>query len=277
MHYLDEGSGEVLVMIHGNPSWSFLYRHLISHFRSSFRVIVPDHIGCGFSEKPPLQRYPYHLDRRIHDLESFLGGLGLDRDLTLVMHDWGGLIGMGYAVRHPSSVRRLILFNSAAFRLPSGKKLHWLLRSCRRSRLATFLIERGNAFVIAASLLGSRKKTMPRAVRKAYRLPYDSSANRIAVVRFIQDIPLEPEHESYPALVRLEEGLQQLRQVPMLICWGERDFVFDLDFLKEWRRRFPEAVVRTFPHAGHFVLEDEPDAIAKWMSEFLRQNRLRQS
>ena len=106
LHYIDEGEGEPVVMLHGNPSWSFLYRNLIDSLRGSHRVIVPDHIGCGLSEKPDDSRYTYTLQSRMDDLEDLLDHLGLDRELTLVLHDWGGMIGMAYAARHPERIAR---------------------------------------------------------------------------------------------------------------------------------------------------------------------------
>ena len=112
MHYIDEGEGEVLLMLHGNPTWSFYYRNLIQSFQKKYRCIAPDHIGCGLSDKP--QDYNYTLSTHIDNLEQLVNSLGL-KDITLVMHDWGGSIGMGLAVRQPKLIKRLIIFNTAAF------------------------------------------------------------------------------------------------------------------------------------------------------------------
>ena len=121
LHYIDEGEGEPVIMLHGNPSWSFLYRNLIDSLRGSHRVIVPDHIGCGLSDKPDDSQYAYTLKSRVDDLEALLDHLGLDRELTLVLHDWGGMIGMTYAARHPERIARLVVTNTAAFHLPAAK------------------------------------------------------------------------------------------------------------------------------------------------------------
>ena len=134
LHYIDEGSGEPVVMLHGNPTWSFYYRHLIDSLRGSYRVIVPDHIGCGLSDKPDDSRYTYTLASRVDDLERLLDHLGLDRDLTLIMHDWGGMIGMAYAARHPERIARLVVSNTAAFHKPASKPLPRALAICRDSR-----------------------------------------------------------------------------------------------------------------------------------------------
>ncbi|WP_279384383.1 alpha/beta fold hydrolase [Geotalea toluenoxydans] len=104
-HYLDEGSGDPVVMVHGNPSWSFYYRNLVLALRDRYRCIVPDHMGCGFSDKPDDDRYDYTLPRRVDDLERLLDHLQLSKNVTLVVHDWGGMIGMAYAVRHPERIK----------------------------------------------------------------------------------------------------------------------------------------------------------------------------
>ncbi len=114
-HYLDEGKGEPVVMLHGNPTWSFYYRRLVSGLREQYRVIVPDHMGCGLSDKP--QKYNYRLKQHIDNLDIFLEKLEL-KNITFALHDWGGAIGMGWAVRNPKRVKRFVVFNTAAFLLP---------------------------------------------------------------------------------------------------------------------------------------------------------------
>jgi haloalkane dehalogenase len=267
-HYLDEGQGEPLVMLHGNPSWSFMYRDLVRAFRDNYRTVVPDHIGCGLSDKPPGEDYPYTLEERVSDLEALLNETGIESNVTLIMHDWGGPIGMTYAARHPSRISRLIVLNTAAFLLPAGKPLHWSLSLCKNFRVAQFFILRFNAFARAAGYLGCRQR-MPRKIRHAYRGPYDTWQNRIATLRFVQDIPLTSADASYGLLQQTQENLHRFQQTPMLICWGERDFIFDGDFLKEWIRRFPQAQVHRFPGAGHYVLEERTAAIVPLIRDFL--------
>ena len=118
LHYLDEGQGEPVVMVHGNPTWSFYYRRLVERLSPAYRTVVPDHIGCGYSDKPDDARYAYTLASRVDDLEALLDDLGIDRNVTLVMHDWGGMIGMTYAARHPERIARLVVMNTAAFHMP---------------------------------------------------------------------------------------------------------------------------------------------------------------
>jgi haloalkane dehalogenase len=270
-HYVDEGQGEPVVLLHGNPTWSFYFRDLIRGLRDEYRLVAPDHVGCGLSDKPGDAVYEYTLARRGSDLEALLEHLGLREDLTLVLHDWGGMIGMAYASRHPERVKRLVVLNTAAFRLPPGKPLPWSLWLCRNTPLGPLLVRGLNAFSRAAVRWCSARP-LPPEVRAAYLAPYDSWENRIAVLRFVQDIPLRPGDRSYELVRSAEEGLGRLRGVPMLICWGERDFVFDRHFLAEWQQRFPGAEVHPFPEAGHFVLEDVGPQVLALVRDFLKRH-----
>lgn len=270
MHYLDEGNGAPIVMVHGNPTWSFYYRRLVEAFREQYRVIVPDHIGCGFSDKPNLHDYPYNLARRVDDLEALLDHLELPQKITLVVHDWGGMIGMGYAVRHPEKIARLVILNTSAFPLPPEKSLPWQIWLCRNTPLGSLLVRGFNAFCQGA-VRTCTVQPMPVEVRAGYLAPYDSWSNRVAVLRFVQDIPLSPDHESFSVVQEVENGLAQFRETPMLICWGAQDFVFDDHFLNGWKQRFPQAEVHRFEQAGHYVLEDAWPSIIPLMRDFLVQ------
>jgi haloalkane dehalogenase len=268
-HYLDEGNGPPVVMLHGNPSWSFYYRNLVLALRDRYRCIVPDHIGCGLSDKPGDDRYAYTLSRRVDDLEKLLEHLGLTEDITLVVHDWGGMIGMAYAVRHPERIKRLVILNTGAFHLPKTKRFPAALRICRDSFIGTLLIRGYNAFSLVASYVGCKRNPMSDQMRSLYQLPYDSWKNRIATLRFVQDIPLAPGDRAYDLVSSVSDGIGQFRSLPMLICWGELDFVFDRHFLAEWRQRFPVAEVHSYPDCGHYILEDAKDDVVPLISDFL--------
>ncbi|MBU1109553.1 MAG: alpha/beta fold hydrolase [Candidatus Riflebacteria bacterium] len=253
-HFVDEGCGEPLVMIHGNPSWSFLYRDMIKAFSGDFRAIAPDHIGCGLSDKPGLDSFGYTLREHIDNLEALIESLQLQQPINLVVHDWGGAIGMGYATRHPDKVKRLIMLNTGAFRLPDNCPFPWPVWLFRNTDLGACLNQTFNAFSFIASHTCSLKG-MSRKVRHGFRAPYDKPANRIATTRFVQDIPLTPDDPSYSELVSIEENLHKLADKPALICFGRLDFVFTRHFYNEWKRHFPKAAAHSF-HAGHYVLED---------------------
>jgi cis-3-alkyl-4-acyloxetan-2-one decarboxylase len=273
LHYLDEGQGNPVVMLHGNPTWSFYYRALVRALRRSCRTIVPDHIGCGLSDKPDDGRYSYTLASRVADVEALLDHLGITDNVTLVLHDWGGMIGMAYATRHSQRIRRLVILNTGAFHLPATKPLPWSLWLCRNPVLGPVLVRGLNAFCRGAVRFCCTRHALPPEIQQAYLAPYDSWAHRIAVLRFVQDIPLRPGEPAYDLVTQTQNNLHKLRDVPMMICWGERDFVFDRHFLAEWLKRFPTAEVHRFADAGHFVLEDAGAEIIPLVQRFLGDQR----
>ena len=268
-HYLDEGEGEAVVMVHGNPTWSYYFRGLAEALSLDHRVIAPDHIGCGRSDKPGDDRYAYTLESRVRDLETLLDHLKIDAGITLVVHDWGGMIGMAFAARHPERIARLVVLNTSAFHLPASKPFPWPLWVCRDWPLGAWLVRGLNTFCRGTAWIGCKHHAMPAEVRAGYLAPYDSWANRIAIHRFVQDIPLRPGDRAYELVSRTEDRLEKFVDTPMLIGWGMKDFVFDRHFLAEWERRFPAAEVHRFPEAGHYVLEDESDRLIPLVRAFL--------
>jgi pimeloyl-ACP methyl ester carboxylesterase len=275
MHYLDEGEGEPLVMLHGNPTWSFYFRHLVAGLSPSYRTIVPDHVGCGLSDKPDDDRYEYVLERRVDDVELLLEKLGVTKDITLVLHDWGGMIGLAFATRHPERVKRLVILNTAGFGLPPGRRLPWQIAAVRYLPFFPVPVRAWNAFSRGANLLCStRPGGLSPLVKRAYLAPYDSWKHRVAVQRFVEDIPLRPGDRSFPTVDRVSRELGQFASVPLLVCWGKRDFVFDDAFLAEWTRRLPHAEVHVFPDAGHYVLEDAHERILPLVQAFLARHPL---
>ncbi len=268
-HYLDEGEGDPVLMVHGNPTWSFYFRELVKALSKDHRVIVPDHMGCGLSDRPTDGEYDFSLRSRIDDLDSLMEHLGLKGNVTLIAHDWGGVIGSAVAVRHPERFSRFVFMNTAAFRMPEGKRLPFSLYFVKYTPILPTLMIRGfNAFSIIASHIGVEKKLAPD-IRKGLTAPYNSWRNRLATLRFVQDIPLGPKDRSYSTLKELDDGLHKLKGRPMLIFWGEKDFIFDLEIRAVWKERFPEARFVNFPDAGHYVLEDARESIVKLTTEFL--------
>lgn len=269
LHYLDEGDGPPVVMLHGNPSWSFLYRTLAEAVSPTHRVIVPDHIGCGLSDKPDDSRYAYTLASRVDDLERLLDHLGVRDGISLVVHDWGGMIGTAFAARHPDRIAKMVVMNTAGFHMPKDKSFPWALHVCRDTAAGAWAVRGLNAFVRGTAWIGCKNQRMPKRLREAYSAPYGNWADRIAIHRFVQDIPLKPGDRAYDLVTATQDRLPLLSHVPMLLAWGMKDFVFDEPFLKEWQRRFPAAEVHRFPNAGHYVLEDEATTLVPLIRDFL--------
>ena len=270
MSYLDEGprDGEVVVMLHGNPSWSYYWRKLVAGLSDRYRCIVPDHVGMGLSDKPDDAKYDYTLQSRVDDVGTLLEHLGIRGDVTLAVHDWGGMIGFGWALRDPSRVKRLVVTNTAAFPLPKEKALPWQLKLGRDSKLGALLIRGFNAFSGGASYVGVSTR-MPADVRRAYVATYDSYANRIATLRFVQDIPLEPGDKAWALVEESARRLQGYADRPALLVWGLRDFVFDAHFLRGFQRALPNAETMAFEDAGHYVLEDKAAVVVPKVRAFL--------
>jgi haloalkane dehalogenase len=275
MSWLDEGprDAEPVVMLHGNPSWSYYWRKLVLGLRSDYRCIVPDHVGMGFSDKPGDDRYAYTLQSRVDDLEKLLDHAGVGDNVTLAVHDWGGMIGFGWALKHAARVKRLVVLNTSSFPLPAAKAMPWQLKLGRDSKLGALLIRGANAFAAGAALIGTERR-MDAAVRHAYTAPYDSWDNRIATLRFVQDIPLEPGDPAWSLVERAGQALPSFADRPAFLGWGLKDFVFDHHFLDGFRAALPNATERVFADAGHYVLEERADELVPAIREFLQRHPL---
>jgi cis-3-alkyl-4-acyloxetan-2-one decarboxylase len=267
MSYVDEGprGDEAVLMVHGNPTWSLFYRGLVRDLAPRMRCVAPDHVGMGLSEKP--QAYAYTLSSRIADLEALVEHLGLRR-VHLVVHDWGGPIGLGFAGRHPERVGRIAILNTAAF---PGGLIPARIALCRTPFLGAFLVRGLNGFAEAATWMAMASRRLTWDERRAYLHPYDSWANRIGIDRFVKDIPMEADHPSRPALEEVHRGLARLSGHEKMILWGARDFCFDESFLSRWREIYPDARVERLENAGHYVLEDAGGEARSRISDFLTQ------
>ncbi len=248
LNYIDEGQGEAVVMVHGNPTWSFYYRRAVDILKDQFRCIVPDHIGCGLSDKP--QDYPYRLENHIQNLEKLIKSLGLKK-IHLIVHDWGGAIGMGLATRNPDLVDKVVILNTAAF---TSKEIPFRINICRIPVFGEFIIRAFNGFAYPATFMAVKKK-MNSNIKKAYLHPYNNFNNRLATARFVQDIPLNKSHPSYQTLKDIEDKLPLIKG-KKLIVWGKQDFCFHDSFYKRWKEIYPDARSIVLKQAGHYVLED---------------------
>jgi haloalkane dehalogenase len=264
MHYLDEGHGPTCLLVHGNPTWSFHWRNLILGLRGHCRLIAPDHIGCGLSDKP--QHYTYRLRQHIDNLISLIDRLELT-GVTLLAQDWGGAIGLGAAIERPERFSRLVLFNTAAFR---SHWMPWRIRICRTPLAGTLAVRGANAFVRAALHMAvARRERMTPTVAAGIVAPYDGWANRVAIDRFVKDIPMSPAHPSYTTLVEIEQGLPALAGLPVQLIWGMRDWCFTPAFLGRFEEIFPHAEVHRLSDAGHWVVEDAHEQIVPLVERFI--------
>jgi cis-3-alkyl-4-acyloxetan-2-one decarboxylase len=265
LHYIDEGTGEPLLFVHGNPTWSFYWRNLILGLRDSYRCIAVDHIGCGLSDKPP--DYNYTLQQRINDLAVFTERLGLE-GVTLLAHDWGGSIGLGTVQHVPQRFARMILFNTGAFPPPF---VPWRIAACRLPLIGTLAVRGCNSFAQAALTMAVEKpERMTAAVRAGLLAPYNTWRNRIAIDRFVRDIPFTPRHPTWHTLVRIESGLDALAHLPIQLIWGMRDWCFRPSCLERLRQHWPDAEIHRLDDCGHYVVEDAHERIAPLIREFLR-------
>jgi haloalkane dehalogenase len=261
LHYVDEGQGPPVLMFHGNPTWSFFYRDLILNLRSRHRCLALDNLGCGLSDKPQKEDYSLagHIDRACQWVES----LGLE-GFHLVVHDWGGPIGLGMAARMKDKVKGISILNTAAFSFPS---LPSRIAACRIPLAGTLLVRGANAFVRGATTM-TTVEPLSEAVMEGFCLPYSNWHDRVAIHRFVKDIPMRPSHRSWETLKSLESSLPLWREIPVQILWGMQDWCFHDRILNVWESLLPDAEIHRFEKAGHYVLEDAGEAAISLMGAF---------
>lgn len=266
MSYLDEGgdSDEAVLMLHGNPTWSFYYRELVRAVAPHMRCVVPDHIGMGLSEKP--QDYPYTLEARIGDVDALVTSLGLKR-IHLVVHDWGGAIGFGYAARYPQRIGKLVVLNTGAFPAPHIPRR---IALCKTRFPGTPLVRGLNGFAGPAVWMSMNRRKLSADEKRGFLLPYDSWENRVAVDAFVKDIPMVPSHPTWRTLIDTAAGLKNFKANPALIVWGGRDFCFNDHFYNEWTKRLPQAQTYYLEDVGHYVLADANEEMVPRILHFLR-------
>ena len=266
-HYLDEGTGPPVLLLHGNPTWSFYYRDLVRGLAAAGRrAIAPDHLGCGLSDKP--QDWSYRLADHVANVRHLVDTLGLER-FSLVVHDWGGAIGMGLATAMPERIERIVVLNTAAFR---SNHMPFRIDVCRWPLIGELIVRGLNGFAGPATRM-TTTVPLPADVKRGYLWPYRSWHDRIAIARFVQDIPLVESDASYATLVAIEEKLRLLRDIPMRIAWGGQDWCFNEPIFQEWQRRFPQATTDWREDAGHYVLEDGGPPLHDYLVDFLGGGR----
>ncbi len=269
MHYVDEQPANspaqnTILCVHGNPTWSFYYRSIVSEFREQCRVVAVDHVGCGLSDKP--QQYDYCLAQHTKNLVQLIETLDL-RNITLVVHDWGGAIGLGAAVRCLDRFRNIVILNTAAFPPPYIPKR---IAACRIPLIGSWMIRYGNAFARAAiSMSIDRLPRLSPAAREGLLAPYDTPKHRIAIDRFVQDIPLSPNHPTWSVLEKLEQDLANLRQLPIQFIWGMRDWCFRPECMERLQVAFPDATRLELHDVGHYVMEEASPEVVTELKRFV--------
>jgi cis-3-alkyl-4-acyloxetan-2-one decarboxylase len=269
LHYLDEGDGPPLLMVHGNPTWSFYFRNLVRGLSKEFRTLVPDHIGCGFSDKPDHKSYDYTLASRVKDLDALVAHTVPQGKISLIVHDWGGMIGLAWALDNPDRVDKLVITNTAGFFLPDKKRFPFVLWLIKYMKwVAVPAILGLNLFSVGALYLGAKTR-LPSRVKKGLTAPYNCWKNRIATLKFVQDIPLDHTDKSWDVVDHVDRHLTRIHPDQVLFLWGEKDFVFDTCFLDEFLRRLPGARYHLFEDAGHYLFEDKPEQTYDFIYTFL--------
>lgn len=267
MHYVDVGEGDPLVLLHGDPTWGYLYRRFLPSLATRARCIVPDHMGMGKSDVPAAP-YPYRLRHHIDNLEALVVTLGLN-DITLAVHDWGGPVGLGVAIRHPQRIKRLILMNTWAFAEWPGGPLPRLLEIIRSPRGEAFIM--GKNGYVRPALVGTtaHPEHLTETVMEAYVAPFSTPESRRALLSWSRDIPVTADDPSYAEMQQIENGLEQFRHIPVLLVWGMQDPVLPPQVLRRWRQLYPHATTHELEEASHFLQEDAPDRVVHAIAQFL--------
>jgi haloalkane dehalogenase len=260
--YTDVGTGPPIVLLHGNPTSARLYRHLLHDLASDYRCIAPDHLGFGRSEAP--RDFSYRPPAHATLIERLLRGLDLS-NVTLVLHDWGGPIGLSYALRHPDTVRRLVLMNTWAWPLT-----HRPLIQAASRLLATppgrIAVERHNAFarLVMPATTGPNQLLWPNWIQ-SYAAALNTRPRRHACWTFARSLRTEAEW-----LRALWTRRDRLRGTPTLLYWGMADPAFGTEgCLRRWKRLFPNATTHRRPQVGHYVPEELGPALVGPIRRFL--------
>lgn len=257
VHYIDEGHGPAVLMMHSCPFWSFEFRYIIADLCRDHRVIAIDQMGFGLSDKP--EDYDYRLEAHANHVDSFVHALGL-KNFSMILHGRGATIGMAYAVRHPDDISGFITFNAQAF---SEFTLPFGLQICRLKWI-------GAKILMLLNIFGKDIKPLPPEIRKGY----SDFMPDLPLRRFIEDIPCVPEDLSAQTMFTIENALWLLWEKPACIIWAEKDWLYKKSDRDRWRKYFPKAEYHALEDAGRCITEDAPDEINRIIRDFLTRNKI---
>ena len=269
MHYVAEGpdDGEVLVFLHGYPTWSFIYRAPLVYYGAlGYRCIAPDLIGYGLSDKPSHKSY-HTLHQHIQNLFEFLTLLDL-HNVTLIMADWGGPLGLKYAIQRPENIKRLVIINTWVFQESYLNRLDSLVRWVTKPGIGELLF---GTFNVAFNVVIQRwtARLLSEAVIAAYKAPFRDPRQRAALIEFPRMISTTPGHPSAEIMREIEQNLSVLRAIPTLILWSKDDTVFPPDVAAHWKTMLPRAKGPVMIEAArHLLVEDAPDEVIQQLSAF---------
>lgn len=263
LHYIDEGEGDVLLFVHGTPTWSFLFKDQIKELRKNYRCIALDHLGFGLSDKPT--DFPGTPQAHSKNLELLAEHIGLE-NVTLVVHDFGGPIGLGWALRNPEKIKRLVIFNTWLWETvsnPGAQKIDRILNSW----LGKFMYLRLNFSPKVLLKQGfADKKKLERKVHRHFVRPFPNASSRMGLLRIGKS--LLGSSDWYQTQW---EQLERLEKLPKLLLWGMEDSFIQPEFLERWKERFPGVKVVPFK-SGHFPMLEFPDGVSKQIRQFMTES-----
>jgi pimeloyl-ACP methyl ester carboxylesterase len=262
MHYVqtgDEKAEQTVLCVHGNPTWSFTYRSILNECASDARVIAVDHVGCGKSDKP--QQYEYSLERHVGNLARLIDKLDLN-NVTLLVHDWGGAIGTGAALKEKTRIKKFVFLNTAIFPPPY---VPWRISMCRLPWAGNFAMRGLNLFARAAlTMTLNRLPALDPKVAAGLIAPYNNWNSRVAIARFVQDIPRWRSQPTWQLLESIEQGAESFNDRAVRLVWGMKDWCFRPECLERLQAIFPNAKTKRLDDVGHYVMEE---AAAEVVSE----------
>ncbi len=274
MHYIDEGAGDPVVLLHGNPTWGFLWREVIPPLLAAgHRVIVPDMIGFGLSEKPTREQ-AHSLDGHIANLVALLRGLNV-ANATIVCHDWGGPTGLGFALANPERVRALVVMSTWGWASPPGefhtRRFPW--RLMHAPLVGPYLLGRHNVLASRGVYLSVVDRARFRArAQAAYEAVLPDTASRLLTWTWPRWIPLDAQARAVPRFDWIEQGLRAWRK-PVQIIWGREDDVFDhATFASRFKALLPHAEGPHLVTGRHFLQEDSGPEIGALIADFLTRH-----